>query len=225
MPLPTAGEELHEHLAALATSDPDAAEFVFESMAMRGLAARLVAGRRQARDFVGSAGDSPDPSTEVADQQEADIFDFCCSALSALNCSFLLAYGIGHELNVSLPWGRALRQYPRDVESQFRQYFPKETVTSVMTAILTSEELAHLQGMRNALEHRGAMQRGLAVPGPGNGLTLTLTEDDLDSTLPTSSPPSLEIDLVSRTSELSEWLERSLDELISATLNDLVSKR
>jgi hypothetical protein len=223
--LSTTGEEVQKFLSQFTSSDPDRPEFLFEAMAANGLASRLIAARQYARTFLESIRAEPAPPVDLRVQQEADIYGFCCNALSALSCSFLLVYGIGHELNVSLPWGTAVRQYPRDVESQFRQYFPKEPVTAVMTAIITSGELAHLQGMRNALDHRGALRRGFgATPDVSDSTTLYLAADDLDNTLPTGSPPALDIDVVTRTSELLEWLERSLDELLGAAL-DLVSRR
>jgi hypothetical protein len=223
--LPTTSQEVHEYLSRFSVSDPDRPEFLFEATAANGLAARLIAARQHARTFLESIRTDPAPSVEVSVQQEADIYGFSCNGVSAMSCSFLLAYGIGHELNVSLPWGTAARLYPRDVESQFRQYFPKEPVTAVMTAIIKSGELAHLQGMRNALDHRSALRRGVdAGPDASDSTTLYLTVDDLDNTIPTGSPPALDIDLVTRTSELLEWLERSLDKLLGAAL-DLVSRR
>lgn len=217
--------EAHEYLAGFTTAESDRPEFGIEAETVDGLVVRLLAARSHAHSFLESTRkiSAFENSADIRDAIEGDLYGFCCNGLSALNCGFLLAYAIGHELNASLPWGTAVRQYPRDVESKFRQYFPKERVTEVMTEIITSGELAHLQALKNSLDHRTAFA-GLSNLKSEETI-IFLTTDDLDSTLPTTTPPKTDLDPVTRTDELISWLDRSIDDLTDAVLNDLVMKR
>jgi hypothetical protein len=223
--VPASRAEVHEYLSKFTGTDSDRPEFAVEQETADGLAVRLIAARTHAHDFGESIRSISafEDSADARDAIESDLYGFCCNGLSALNCAFLLAYAIGHELNASLPWGTAVRQYPRDVESKFRQYFPKETVTQVMTDIITSGELAHLQALRNSLDHRTAFAGSSNLKSEQT--LLFLTPDDLDTTLPTSTPPKMDFDPVTRTDELIKWLDHSIDQLTDSLFDDLVTRR
>ncbi len=212
--LPLGGLELRQRLDAIFSPLPTGGRgFFVRASASNGLISRLQAARRHYEQLFQSVDNYDAPPFDERDLQEADLYEFVSSGVSAVGCGFLFAFALGYGMAPDLPIERYVDLYPRGIVKYFKVWFPSHPVTLRMDQILHSMEFNRFQELRNQLDHRGTIPRTFRQEiGRANQLPPTLGKPEAE---PPAGLPATEM---SRESfdPLREWLEMALESLVSA---------
>lgn len=124
-----------------------------------GLAYRLVAADSYSKVFCDNI-----QSMSGRDRYTEDhaLFGFSFSALSAIECLYMAAYGIGAMLGPKffpMDNQKRLNKSPEDVAKCFTEFEPSSSFTKALEAISIAPQLQELRELRNALSHRGLLGR------------------------------------------------------------------
>ncbi len=188
--------------------------FRLKASAGNGLVSRLQAARRHFEEFVVSIEENEAPPFPERDRQEANLYEFVASGVSAIGCACMFAFALASAVAGDLPVAKALELYPRGVLYYFKVWFPADPITSYMKDVLDSHEFGRLNDLRNELDHRGTQRRGFSrqvgsnhhppgrlVAGPGFS---KIPGDELGTLLTRAS-----------FAPLLGWLEDALERLVS----------
>lgn len=206
---------LREYVAAITAEhlDTSAEPWGLAAMGGNGLVARLQAARRHFNDFCSSIEASDAPPAPERDRQEADLFEFVASAVSAIGCAHILAYALACGVAPDLPLEDALKLYPKDVYIRFCIWFPDHDVTTVMGRCVQAPAFNKLRELRNALDHRGTLGRHIARGGSSEGIASISLK--AASQIPGDQARDWALSR-SNLQPLLSWLESCLEDLLGA---------
>ena len=207
----------------MARYDPNAQEHVATKAAWHtyasgwnGISFRLRASSEYDSAFRKSIAGPSLTAQEERFRQERDLFGFFASALSAIECFYMAAYGVGAVMkSPSFPLASTghLRRDHMSVAGALQADFSGTQLAARALEVSRSPELGELADMRNFLAHRGILPR-THFRGLGTGYV------DPPTALP-SNPTSLASEFL-YTGDLSENTTRRPFEWTVETITGLV---
>lgn len=213
-------DSVNDHAAVIANpNDPTAPSkknswFCYAS-AWKGLAIRLRSADEYNHQFADWIARGTAPEQEVRYAQERALFGCLTSALSAVECFFMAAYGIASVIapnHFTLKEPNNLNKKPQDVANSYSEWLPDDPFSKLLCEVAKSTELRELADLRNALAHRGVL--------PQQHFLSTVA--DTPSTIP-SNPKSLPVDFDNSTSLSYEttairvsWVCKTTSQLVAA---------
>jgi len=129
--------------------------------AHNGVAIRLRSANEYSDDFVQLMEHGPS-NFETVYQEEKALNGCASSALSAVECTFMMSYAVGAVLasaHFPLTLAGHLQKHPPAIAEAFRSWVPSDAFTATLISVAGSPELIALTHLRNVLSHRGKLPR------------------------------------------------------------------
>jgi len=192
------------HLVCVQEGPPDA--WKSYASGWNAVAYRFITAHEHNARFLNALRDSgPTPSPEQRCLQETSLFIFFASALSVVETFCFAVNAIGAMVDpASFDVSNPEAVTPHQVQSRFIAAYGGESLTALLTSLLTDPKYKSLRKLRNVLSHRQAPARNVYVGGEDDGITRW-------------GISNLEITL-NLTADYQHWLTTTIKSLVDAAL-------